>query len=268
VAAPHRGRSHASTRGPRRATRTSSNQDESLPRLALKWYNNAPMIIGISGGTGCGKTTVAQKIIVSVGADNVVFLQQDAYYRNLEDMPLDLRHKVNFDHPDAFDTGLLMNHIEALRAGESVQKPTYDYATHSRKTETVHVEPRPVIIIEGILVFVNPQMRALMDMKIFVDTDPDIRFIRRLDRDVHERGRSVESIIAQYTTTVRPMHLQFVEPSKRYADIIIPEGGYNDVGMDLITCKIRSILEVATDADGMQIHSDGGNKRATSEVRG
>jgi len=226
------------------------------------------MIIGISGGTGCGKTTVAQKIIASVGTENVVFLQQDAYYRNLGDMPLDLRHKVNFDHPDAFDTELLMNHIEALRAGESIQKPIYDYATHSRKAETTHIEPKPVIIIEGILVFTNPQMRALMDMKIFVDTDADIRFIRRLDRDVHERGRSVESIIAQYTTTVRPMHLQFVEPSKRYADIIIPEGGYNDVGMDLITCKIKSILDGATEANGVPVHSDGSNGRDASQVRG
>ena len=226
------------------------------------------MIIGISVGTGSGKTTVAQKIISSVGAENVVYLQQDAYYRNLGDMPLDLRHKVNFDHPDAFDTELMMNHIEALRAGESINEPIYDYASHSRKAETTHIEPRRVIIVEGILAFVNPQMRALMDMKIFVDTDADIRFIRRLDRDVHERGRSVESIISQYTTTVRPMHLQFVEPSKRYADIIIPEGGYDDVGIDLITCKIRSILESATDADGMPIHSDGGSGRDTTQVRG
>jgi len=200
------------------------------------------MIIGITGGTGSGKTTVAQKIINSVGDGNVVYLQQDSYYRNLGDMPIDLRHKVNFDHPDAFDTDLMMNHLEALRAGESIAQPIYDYATHSRKSETIHVEPRPVIICEGILVLCNAQMRALMDLKIFVDADADIRFIRRLDRDVHERGRSVESIIAQYTTTVRPMHLQFVEPSKRYADIIIPEGGHNDVGIDLITGKIKSIL--------------------------
>jgi uridine kinase len=157
-------------------------------------------------------------------------------------MPLDLRHKVNFDHPDAFDTDLMINHIEALGAGESIEQPIYDYVTHSRKPETLHVEPRPVILIEGILVFVNSDMRRLMDMKIFVDCDADIRFIRRLDRDVHERGRSVESIIAQYTTTVRPMHLQFVEPSKRYADIIIPEGGHNEIGIDLIIGKVRSIL--------------------------
>jgi uridine kinase len=200
------------------------------------------MIIGISGGTGSGKTTVAQKIISSVGSDRVVYLQQDAYYRNLGDMPLELRHRVNFDHPDAFDTELMINHLEALRAGESIEQPVYDYATHLRRKETLHVESRSVIIIEGILVFVDPDLRALMDMKIFVDTDADLRFIRRLDRDVHERSRTVESVIKQYLTTVRPMHLQFVEPSKRYADLIIPEGGFNDVGIDLITEKIRTIL--------------------------
>jgi uridine kinase len=200
------------------------------------------MIIGISGGTGSGKTTVAQKIIASVGSQNVVYLQQDSYYRNLGDMPLDLRHKVNFDHPDAFDTDLLVNHLEALGAGESIDQPVYDYASFSRKPETIQVAPRPVIIIEGLLVLVSTHLRALMDLKIFVDADADIRFIRRLDRDVHERGRSVDSIISQYQTTVRPMHLQFVEPSKRYADIIIPEGGHNEVGIDLITGKIKSIL--------------------------
>ncbi|PYT03338.1 MAG: uridine kinase [Acidobacteria bacterium] len=218
------------------------------------------MIIGISGGTGSGKTTVAQKIIAPVGAGNVVYLQQDSYYRNLGDMPLDLRHRVNYDHPDAFDTDLLMNHLEALRAGEGIEQPIYDYPTHSRKTETIRVEPRPVIIVEGILVFVNSQMRGLMDLKIFVDTDADIRFIRRLDRDVHERGRSVESVITQYQTTVRPMHLQFVEPSKRYADIIIPEGGFNDVGIDLVTGKIKSLLGRAAEGDEIPIGSD--NRKA------
>ena len=208
------------------------------------------MILGISGGTGSGKTTVAHKIIKSVGADNVVYLQHDSYYRNLGDMPMELRHRVNFDHPDAFDTDLLVNHLEALAAGESIEQPIYDYGTHSRKPETVRVDPRPVIIIEGILVLVNTHLRGLMDLKIFVDADADIRFIRRLDRDVHERGRSVESIITQYQTTVRPMHLQFVEPSKRYADIIIPEGGHNEVGIDLITGKIRSILARSSQEDG------------------
>jgi uridine kinase len=215
------------------------------------------MIIGISGGTGSGKTTVTQKIIASVGADNVVYLQQDAYYRNLGDMPLELRHKVNFDHPDAIDISLMMNHMEALRAGENIEQPTYDYATHSRRAESIHVEPRPVIIVEGILVFFDPQMRRLMDLKIFVDCDADIRFIRRLDRDVHERGRSLDSIISQYQTTVRPMHLQFVEPSKRYADIIIPEGGHNEVGIDMITCKIQAILAEADDPVALRARGAG-----------
>ena len=220
------------------------------------------MIIGISGGTGSGKTTVAHKIIAPVGAGNVVYLQQDSYYRNLGDMPLDLRHRVNYDHPDAFDTELLMNHLEALRAGEGIEQPIYDYPTHSRKSETIHVEPRPIIIVEGILVFVNPQMRGLMDLKIFVDTDADIRFIRRLDRDVHERGRSVESVITQYQTTVRPMHLQFVEPSKRYADIIIPEGGFNDVGIDLVAGKIKSLLGQSADENEIPLQSaDTGSER-------
>jgi uridine kinase len=205
------------------------------------------MMVGISGGTGSGKTTVAQTIIRSVGASSVVYLQQDSYYRNLGDMPIDLRHNVNFDHPDAFDTELLINHIEALRAGESIEQPIYDYPTHSRKTEAIHVESRPVIILEGLLVLVNPQLRQLMDLKIFVDADADIRFIRRLDRDVHERGRTVESVITQYMATVRPMHLQFVEPSKRYADVIIPEGGFNEVGIDLVTGKIKSILSHAVE---------------------
>jgi uridine kinase len=214
--------------------------------------------MGISGGTGSGKTTVVQKIISSVGRDNVVYLQQDSYYRNLGDMPLDLKHRVNFDHPDAFDTELLINHLEALRAGEAIEQPIYDYPTHSRRAETFHVEARPVIIVEGILVFVNSQMRGLMNLKIFVDTDPDIRFIRRLDRDVHERGRTLESVITQYTTTVRPMHLQFVEPSKRYADIIIPEGGFNDVGIDLITGKVKSFLTQSVEQDGMVVGSSVG----------
>lgn len=221
------------------------------------------MIIGISGGTGSGKTTVAQKIIASVGGGNVVYLQQDSYYRNLGDMPLDLRHQVNYDHPDAFDTELLINHLEALRAGESIEQPIYDYPTHSRRSETIHVDPRLVIVLEGILVFVNSQMRGLMDLKIFVDTDADIRFIRRLDRDVHERGRSVESVITQYTTTVRPMHLQFVEPSKRYADIIIPEGGFNDVGIDLITGKIKSFLGTTAAPAPVPIRSDAGERERT-----
>jgi uridine kinase len=200
------------------------------------------MVIGICGGTGSGKTTVANKIVTEVGAGNVVFLQQDSYYRNLGDMPLELKRHVNFDHPDALDNELLLNHLEILIAGECIEQPIYDYATHSRTTVTRHIEPRPVIILEGILVFINPELRSKMDMKIFVDTDADIRFIRRLQRDVEDRGRSMTSVVDQYQTTVRPMHLQFVEPSKRYADIIIPEGGSNLVGIDLITGKIKAIL--------------------------
>src|SRR5215475_14488806 len=200
------------------------------------------MLIGIAGGTGSGKTTVAHRIIQSVGSSSVVYLQQDSYYRNLGDMPVELRHRVNFDHPDAFDIDLLINHIEALLAGETIEQPIYDYKTHSRRAEVTHVEPRPIIILEGILVSGYPRLRGLMDLKIFVDADADIRFIRRLDRDVHERGRSLESVIEQYTDTVRPMHLQFVEPSKRYADVIIPEGGFNPVSIDLVKTKIRDLL--------------------------
>ena len=200
------------------------------------------MVIGISGGTGSGKTTVANKIVAKVGTDNVVYLQQDSYYRNLGDMPLEIKRHVNFDHPDALDNDLMINHLQTLKAGESIDQPIYDYTTHSRTTATRHIEPRPIIILEGILVFYSPELRSMMDLKIFVDTDADIRFIRRLQRDIEDRGRSPQSVMEQYQTTVRPMHLQFVEPSKRYADIIIPEGGSNLVGIDLITEKIKAIL--------------------------
>jgi uridine kinase len=200
------------------------------------------MIIGISGGTGSGKTTVAQKIISSIGGSNVVYLQQDSYYRNLDAMPLDKRSHVNFDHPDAFDGELMLSHLEDLRAGKSIERPIYDFVAHTRKPETIHVEPLPVIIVEGILIFHDARMRGLMDIKIFVDCDSDIRFVRRLERDIHARGRSVESVIEQYLATVRPMHLQFVAPCMRYADVILPEGGFKEAGIDLITGKIRSVL--------------------------
>jgi uridine kinase len=201
------------------------------------------MIIGISGGTGSGKTTVARRILENVSDEQVVFLQQDSYYRNLGDLPLELRHQINFDHPDALDNELFVNHVKALRAGEAIAMPVYDFATHMRKTETIRIEPKPILIIEGILVFVDAALRELMDVKIFVDTDDDLRFIRRMQRDIKERGRSVESVIKQYLDTVRPMHRQFVEPSKRHADVIIPEGGYNEVGIDLISGKIRAKLQ-------------------------
>ena len=200
------------------------------------------MIIGISGGTGSGKTTIAQRIISSIGDSNVAYLQQDSYYLNLDAMPLDQRHQVNFDHPDAFDGALMLRNLEDLCAGKSIDRPVYDFVTHSRKLETIRVEPLPVIIVDGILIFYDARMRSLMDIKIFVDCEADIRFIRRLERDIHVRGRTVESVIEQYLTTVRPMHLQFVEPCMRHADIIIPEGGYNEAAIDLITGKIRSVL--------------------------
>ncbi|QQS47855.1 MAG: uridine kinase [Acidobacteriota bacterium] len=200
------------------------------------------MIIGICGGTGSGKTTVARRILESVCDEHVVFLQHDSYYRNLGDMPLELRHSINFDHPDALDNELFINHVKALRAGEAIEMPVYDFATHQRRTETIRIEPKPILIIEGILIFVDPSLRELMDIRIYVDTAGDLRFIRRLQRDIVERGRAVEMVIRQYLETVRPMHEQFVEPSKRHADVIIPEGGYNEVGIDLISGKIRNQL--------------------------
>lgn len=203
------------------------------------------MIIGISGGTGSGKTTVARRILEDVSGAEVIYLQQDSYYRNLGDMPIELRHQINFDHPDALDNELFVNHIRALRAGEPIDMPVYDFTTHTRKVETIHIAPKPILIVEGILIFVDPVLRELMDIRIFVDTPDDVRFIRRLGRDVNERGRSVESVINQYLGTVRPMHQQFVEPSKRHADVIIPEGGHNQVGIDLISGRIRTQLQSA-----------------------
>jgi uridine kinase len=200
------------------------------------------MIIGICGGTGSGKTTVAVRILDAVGRESVVYLQQDSYYKELGHLSLEERHKVNFDHPDAIDTDLLIRQIEQLRAGRAIDQPIYDFTVHTRKAEVKRIEPRPIILVEGILIFENPRLRSLMDLKIFVDTADDLRFIRRLQRDIAERGRSVESVINQYLSTVRPMHLEFVEPSKRSADIIIPEGGYNEAGIDLIIEKVKSYL--------------------------
>jgi uridine kinase len=200
------------------------------------------MIIGISGGTGSGKTTVANRILESVSASEVVFIQQDSYYRNLEDLPLDYRQIANFDHPDALDNDLLIDHIRKLRAGEAIELPLYDFRTNSRLNETRRVEPKPIVIVEGILIFADARLLEQMDIKVFVDTPDDIRFIRRLRRDIAERGRTVESVIEQYLVTVRPMHMQFVEPSKRQADVIIPEGGHNLVSIDLLSGKIRERL--------------------------
>ncbi|MGI8654731.1 MAG: uridine kinase [Pyrinomonadaceae bacterium] len=200
------------------------------------------MVIGICGGTGSGKTSVANRLLKSVKAGDVVYLQQDSYYRNLNDLPLDFRRAVNFDHPDAVDNDLLVEHLKALKNGQQVELPVYDFKHHMRLPETLRVEPTPIIIIEGILIFADARLLEEMDIKVFVDTPDDLRFIRRLRRDIAERGRTADSVIEQYLSTVRPMHMQFVEPSKRYADVIIPEGGSNLVGIDLISGKIRERL--------------------------
>jgi uridine kinase len=200
------------------------------------------ILIGIAGGSGSGKTLVARTIVRELGSDRVVIIDQDSYYRNLEDIPFRDREARNFDHPDAFDNDLLKQHVRELLAGSAVEQPIYDYAEHRRLSETRHVGEHTVIVLEGILIFVDPELRALMDIKLFIDADPDVRFIRRLRRDLVERGRSVDSIIRQYEESVRPMHQQFVDPSKRHADVIIPEGGHNKVAIDLVKTKIRELL--------------------------
>ncbi len=199
-------------------------------------------VIGIAGGTGSGKTTVVKKIISSFPDDRVIMLPQDAYYKDQGNISLDERKLVNYDHPSAFDNELLKEHIKQLSLGHSVDLPVYSYITYTRQKESIHIEPGEIIIVEGILVLEDPILRDLLDIKIFVDAPADVRFIRRLKRDIMERGRSVDSVIDQYMNVVRPMHMQFVEPSKWYADIIVPEGGQNEVAIDLITTKIRSLL--------------------------
>ena len=202
----------------------------------------APLVIGIAGGTGSGKSTVASVILSRVGKERIAFLLHDAYYRDRSHIPFPERAEANFDHPDQLETSLLVKHIGELRAGRPVEMPVYDFRTHSRTDRTVRVEPRPVIIVEGILLFAEPELRACFDIRLFVDTDADVRFIRRLQRDIAERGRNVESVISQYQATVRPMHLEFVEPSKRWADVIIPEGGLNTVAIDIVVARVESRL--------------------------
>jgi uridine kinase len=200
------------------------------------------LTIGICGGTGSGKTTITNRLTETLSEDSVLLLQQDHYYKDTPHLPLEERAKQNFDHPDSVDTQLLISHVRALREGQAIERPVYDFTEHRRVPATVHLEPRSALIVEGILVFENATLRSLCDIKIFVDTEADLRFIRRLRRDIRERGRTVESVIDQYMATVRPMHMEFVEPSKRYADVIIPEGGYNEVGIDLVIQKIRSLV--------------------------
>lgn len=203
------------------------------------------MIIGIGGGSGSGKTTIAESVIASVGAGTVSLIQHDAYYRHLPHLDLEERAQVNYDHPDALETELLIEHIHRLRSGQPIARPVYDFTVHLRTSETVVVRPDPVVIIEGILVLSERELRDVMDLRIYVDADADLRLIRRLQRDIHERGRTVESVLTQYQETVRPMHLQFVEPSKRYADIIVPNGGFNPGAVGTITSMIRDVLAAA-----------------------
>jgi len=201
-----------------------------------------PVLIGVAGGTGSGKTTVSQTILERVGRDRIAYLQHDAYYYDRSNLAFEERARINYDHPDSLETDLLVAHLKALRASRAVEVPQYDFAKHIRKAETRRVEPRSVILVEGILIFVDHALRELFDIKIFVDTDSDIRFIRRLQRDIAERGRTMDSVVNQYLETVRPMHLEFVEPSKRYADLIIPEGGFNQIAIDMVVARINAML--------------------------
>jgi len=202
-----------------------------------------PIVIGVAGGSGSGKTTVANIVLNRVGRHRIAYLPHDAYYRDLTNLPINQRIQINFDHPDSLESDLLVEHIERLKNWEMVQLPVYDFTHHSRTTETIPVKPQRVILVEGILIYTEKKLRDLFDVKIFVDTDSDLRFIRRLQRDITERGRTTENVITQYLSTVRPMHLEFVEPSKRYADIIIPEGGLNEVAMDMVIARIEALLK-------------------------
>jgi uridine kinase len=202
-----------------------------------------PCVLGVAGGTGSGKTTVARAILDAVGEDRIVLIEQDSYYRDVDwRSETELLHH-NFDHPSALDNELLVSHIAALKAGHPIEVPIYDFVRHRRTTRTRRVEPQPVILLEGILIFVEASLRELLDFKIYVDTDADLRLIRRLGRDMAERGRSVQDVLRQYLETVRPMHLEFVEPSKRWADIIIPEGGENKVALEMVIAHVEQLLE-------------------------
>jgi len=204
--------------------------------------SSIPLVIGIAGGSGSGKTTVAQEILNRVGADRIAYLQHDSYYKDLTGLPPELRKDVNFDHPHSLETELLIKHVEALHNHQAVEVPIYDFATDSRTGQTFSVASQAVILVEGILIFAEPELRKLFDVKIFIDTDADIRLIRRIHRDIIERNRTIESVIKRYLDTVRPMHLEFVEPSKRYADVIIPEGGFNTAALDMVVARIESLL--------------------------
>jgi uridine kinase len=205
----------------------------------------AHVALGVAGGTGSGKTTVAQKILKGVGRDRIAFLAHDSYYCDIEWRSEEQLRQHNFDHPDALDNKLLIQHVEALKAGLAVEVPIYDFVVHRRTEETVRVEPRPVILLEGILLFGEPRLRDLLDFKVYVDTDSDVRLARRIRRDIEDRGRTLDDVLRQYMETVRPMHLEFVERSKRWADVIVPEGGANVVALDMVMARVEQLLATA-----------------------
>ncbi|WP_079411071.1 uridine kinase [Alkalithermobacter paradoxus] len=205
---------------------------------------NRPLIVGITGGSGSGKSTVVQSILESVPKESISMIEQDAYYKDQSHLPMEERLNTNYDHPLAFDNDLLISHLKDLINGKSIQKPVYDFENHTRKqSETVQINSTDIIIVEGIMILEDERLRDMLDIKIFVDTDPDLRILRRIQRDIKERGRTVDSVIDQYLSTVRPAHMQFIEPYKRYADIIMPEGGYNTVAIDIVVAKIKSIIQ-------------------------
>jgi uridine kinase len=208
-----------------------------------------PLIIGIAGGSGSGKSTVARNVAELLTTSSVAFIDMDAYYKNFPQLTLDERRKLNWDHPDAFDYDLLCDHLEALSRRRAIDKPEYDFVTHFRRTQTIRIEPADVVVIDGILLFVDERVRELCDVKVFVDADADIRLIRRLERDTRDRGRPLDEIIDQYLSTVQPMHLEFVEPSKRYADVIVPRGGHNAIAIEMIVAKIQRRLGSAALGD-------------------
>ena len=212
-----------------------------MPAGAAKSAGSEPIVIGVAGGSGSGKTTVVRQIVESLGPEQVIVLEHDRYYRDRNDLRLEERAALNYDHPDSLETDLLVAHLHELRAGRAVELPVYDFARFARKAACERVDPRRAIIVEGILIFTDAELRRLMDVKVFVDTDADTRFIRRLQRDITDRGRTVQSVIDQYLGSVKPMHLDFVEPSKRYADIIVPQGGHNTVAIDMLLTLIRGL---------------------------
>lgn len=202
-----------------------------------------PVLIGVAGGSGSGKTTVARELFRQFQNESVIMIEQDSYYKDQSHLSMEERVLTNYDHPFAFDNDLLLYHLQELLKRQPVEKPIYDFKEHNRKAERILVQPKDVIILEGMLILEDPRIRDLMDIKVFVDTDADVRIVRRIQRDIEERGRTLDSVVTQYLNVVRPMHLQFIEPTKRYADVIVPEGGYNRVALDLLSTKIRNILE-------------------------